>query len=68
MERRGDGVSIIFNETRETAGAAPTYRILDESNLVLTIPAARLELTPSDLRCFRTRGLSQEQLEVSLRG
>ncbi len=48
MERRGDGVSIIFNETRETAGAAPRYRILDESNLVLTIPAARLELTPSD--------------------
>ena len=36
MERRGDGVSIILTETRETAG------------MVLVIPAARLELTPSD--------------------
>ncbi len=48
MERRGDGVSIIFKETRETAGIEPEYRVIDESNLVLAIPAARLELTPSD--------------------
>ena len=48
MERRGDGVSIILKETRETAGVEPEYRVIDESNLVLAIPAARLELTPSD--------------------
>ena len=48
MERRGDGVSIIRRETRETAGVKPEYRVVDESNLVLAVPAARLELTPSD--------------------
>lgn len=48
MERRGDGVSIIRKETRETSGTEPEYRVIDESSLVLAIPAARLELTPSD--------------------
>ncbi|WP_419160974.1 ATP-binding protein [Candidatus Palauibacter sp.] len=48
MERRGDGVSIILTETRETAGIEPEYRMIDGSSLVLVIPAARLELTPSD--------------------
>ena len=48
MERRGDGVSIILKETRETAGVAPEYRVVDQSSLVLSIPAAKLELTPSD--------------------
>ena len=48
MERRGDGVSIIFEETHEIAGFKPEYRVNDETNLVLVIPAARLELVPSD--------------------
>ncbi len=48
MERRGDGVSIIIKETRETAGIEPEYRVIDESSLVLSIPAAKLELSPSD--------------------
>lgn len=48
MERRGDGVSIILKETRETAGILPEYKIIDESDLLLTIPAARLELTPAE--------------------
>jgi len=48
MERRGDGVSIILRETHETAGIDPVYRLVDGSNLVLTIPAARLELVPSN--------------------
>lgn len=47
MERRGDGVSIILKETRETAGAVPEYSVVDESSLVLTIPAAKLELSPA---------------------
>ena len=48
MERRGDGVSIIRKESRETAGIEPIYRLNDETNLVLVIPAAKLELVPSD--------------------
>ena len=48
MERRGDGVSIILKETRETAGIQPAYSVMDQANLVLSIPAARLELTPSN--------------------
>jgi len=47
MERRGDGVAIIRNETRETAGTLPAYRLVDDSNLVLSIPAARLDITPA---------------------
>ena len=48
MERRGDGVAIIRNETLETAGILPEYEVVDESSLVLRIPAARLELVPAD--------------------
>ena len=48
MERRGDGVAIIRNETRETAGTLPEYEVIDESSLLLRIPAARLELVPAD--------------------
>ena len=48
MNRRGGGVSIIRRETREIAGVDPEYRVIDDSSLVLTIPAARLDLTPSD--------------------
>ena len=48
MDRRGNGVSIILRETREIAGILPEYKVVDESSLVLTIPAAKLELTPAD--------------------
>ncbi len=48
MERRGDGVSIIKAKTQEAAGSLPRYNLADESNLVLTIPAAKLELSPAD--------------------
>ena len=48
MERRGDGVAIIHNETREAAGASPEYAVVDDSSLLLRIPAARLELVPAD--------------------
>lgn len=48
MEKRGDGVSIIFNKTQELVGIRPGYRIVDGTNLVLTIPAAKFEITPSD--------------------
>ena len=48
MERRGDGVSIIRKETEEATGMPPAYEIVDESSLVLRIPAAKLELVPAD--------------------
>jgi len=47
MERRGDGVSIILKKTQETAGLLPEYKVVDESSLVLSIPAAKLELIPA---------------------
>ena len=48
MERRGDGVSIIRKETEEATGVPPEYEMVDNSNLVLRIPAAKLELVPAD--------------------
>ena len=47
MDRRGDGVPVILRETREATGTLPRYEIVDESNLVLSIPAAKIELCPS---------------------
>lgn len=43
MERRGDGVPIIRRETQELCGKLPEYRLIDGSELSLTIPAASLE-------------------------
>ncbi|MCY4305886.1 MAG: putative DNA binding domain-containing protein [Aestuariivita sp.] len=47
MERRGDEVSIIRTETYETSGSHPKCKIVDESSLLLRIPAAKLELVPA---------------------
>ena len=47
MERRGDGVAIILKETQEITGVLPKYKLVNESSLILTIPAAKLELTPA---------------------
>ena len=43
MERRGDGVPIILRETRKLCGKPPEYRVIDESEVCLTIPAASQE-------------------------
>lgn len=40
MERRGDGVPRIFRETWELCGQHPEYRIVDNSEVLLVIPAA----------------------------
>ena len=45
MERRGDGVPIIFRETKALSGEPPQYQLIDGSELVLTIPAAATEAT-----------------------
>ena len=47
MERRGDGVPIILRETEALSGKLPVYRLIDDSDLVLTIPAAPTEVTPA---------------------
>lgn len=47
MERRGDGVPIIFRETKALSGESPQYQLIDGSDLVLTIPAADTEPTPA---------------------
>ena len=41
MERRGDGVPIILNESRELSGLKPDYTVIDESELRLVIWAAQ---------------------------
>ena len=47
MERRGDGVPVIFRETRALCGRAPSYRLLDDSDLILCIPAATTVASPA---------------------
>jgi predicted HTH transcriptional regulator len=37
MEKRGDGVPIILRESEELSGRKPEYRLIDESELMLTI-------------------------------
>ena len=47
MERRGDGVPTIFRETRDLSGKNPEYQLVDNSDLVLRIPAADTDSTPA---------------------
>ena len=47
MERRGDGVPIILRETRELCGKPPEYRVIDDSEVRLVIPAAVQEPSPA---------------------
>lgn len=46
MERRGDGVPIIREKTLELSGKSPEFRLIDDSELLLVIPAARLDAEP----------------------
>ncbi len=41
MDRRGEGVRIILENSAKLSGKVPEYRLLDESELVLTIFAAQ---------------------------
>ena len=47
VERRGDGVPIIRRETRELCGSLPSFRLVDESELCLTIPSAMQDFAPA---------------------
>lgn len=41
LEKRGEGVPLIFRETRALAGADPSYEVINDAEVRLTIPAAR---------------------------
>ena len=43
MERRGDGVPVINRETKSISGREPQFRLLDGSELCVTLPAAVVE-------------------------
>ena len=47
MERRGDGVLIIQRETWELCGKYPKYQVVDDSEVLLVIPAATQERSPA---------------------
>ena len=47
MERRGDGVPIIRRGTWELCGKYPEYRVVDDSEILLVIPAAMQEPSPA---------------------
>ena len=47
MERRGDGVPTIFRQTEALSGKSPEYRLIEDSDLFLTIPAAATDATPA---------------------
>ena len=49
MERRGDGVPIIRRETRELTGREPEFRLIDGSELCLTLPAAEPDSGPANV-------------------
>ena len=53
MESRGDGVPIIRSETRELCGKYPEYRVVDDSEVLLVIPAAVQDQSPAP--CCRLR-------------
>jgi ATP-dependent DNA helicase RecG len=45
MDKRGEGVRIILDNSEGLSGKRPQYRLLDESELLLVIPAAQLSIS-----------------------
>jgi predicted HTH transcriptional regulator len=43
MDKRGEGVPIILRESLQLSGISPVFRLIDESELLLTIYAANGE-------------------------
>jgi predicted HTH transcriptional regulator len=43
MDKRGEGVPLIFSLTYALSGKDPVYRLLDDAELLLLIPAANLD-------------------------
>jgi ATP-dependent DNA helicase RecG len=45
MDKRGEGVPIIIDESEKLAGKSPVYKLIDDTELMLTIFSA---VTPPD--------------------
>jgi hypothetical protein len=43
MDRRGEGVQIILDSSEQLSGKRPVFRLVDESELLLVIPAVALD-------------------------
>ena len=43
MEKRGEGVPIILDESEKLSGKKPVYRLIDDSELLLTIFSRSME-------------------------
>ena len=43
IDRRGEGIPVIISDTGKLSGMAPKYRLLDDSELMLTIPSAPID-------------------------
>lgn len=56
MERRGSGVPVIMRETRALSGKEPEYRLLADSDLFLTLPAAPTTANPQTVRIVVREG------------
>lgn len=48
MDRRGEGVRIILERSEGLSGKRPVYRVIDDAELLLTIPAAAGPLEDED--------------------
>jgi len=46
MDKRGEGVPIIFSESEKLSGKRPKYLLIDETELMLTIYAAQPMISP----------------------
>lgn len=43
IDRRGEGIPVIISDTGKLSGMVPKYRLLDDSELMLTIPSAPID-------------------------
>ena len=50
MERRGDGIPIIRNETRRLAGRSPEFKLIGTSELLVTLPSAPTQPSPAQVQ------------------
>ena len=48
MEKRGDGVPIILNESEKLSGKKPVFRLIDDAELLLTIFSSTMEPADED--------------------
>lgn len=46
MDKRGEGVQLILDGSERLSGKRPTYTLLDDAELMLSIPAAQFPLEP----------------------